>query len=36
MLSALGLTHIVVETEETALGMYHEALKVESTFMETT
>ena len=36
MLSALGLAHIVVETEETALGMYHEALKVESNFMETT
>ncbi len=31
MLSALGLTHIVVETEETALGMYYEALKVETT-----
>lgn len=28
MLLELGLKHIIVETEETAMGMYHEALQV--------
>jgi CPA2 family monovalent cation:H+ antiporter-2 len=28
MLLELGLTHIIVETEETAMGMYHEALQI--------